>query len=122
MTSVPILLHGANGRMGRAVRSVIAEFPETRLAVCVSRAKSEDASGAVWISPGELLAKGDATVPKDAVVLDVSLAEGTERLLTWLERSPRALVSATTGLGEEAMQRIGALAQRAPVLREVNLS
>jgi len=108
--------------MGRAVRSVIAEFPETRLAVCVSRAKAEDASGAAWMTPEDLLAKGDAAVPKDAVVIDVSLAEGTERLLTWLERSPRALVSATTGLGEEAMQRIGALAQRAPVLREVNLS
>ena len=121
MTPVPILLYGASGRMGHAVRGVIAEFPETRIAVCVSRTASKDADVA-WMTPAELIASGDREVPKDAVVIDVSLAAGTDRLLEWLERSPRALVSATTGLGEEATERIGALARRAPVLREVNLS
>src|SRR5689334_5229453 len=109
--------------MGRAVRGVIAEFPETRLQVCVSRsAPKTGAEGAVWMTPEELLAKGENAASPDSVVIDVSLAEGTERLLGWLERSPRALVSATTGLREAAMERIGALAQRAPVLREVNFS
>ena len=119
MTPVPIVLYGANGRMGRAVRDVVVEFPETRLSVCVSRAATK---AAAWMTPDELLAKGELALPQDAVVIDVSLPEGTERLLDFLERSPRALVSATTGLSDEATERIGALAGRAAVLREVNLS
>jgi 4-hydroxy-tetrahydrodipicolinate reductase len=118
---VPILLYGASGRMGRAVRGVIGEFPETTIAVCVSRTPKKGEDG-TWLTPEELLASGNRAMTKESVVIDVSLAAGTERLLEWLERSPHALVSATTGLSEELTARIGALAQRAPVLREVNLS
>src|SRR5258705_386047 len=83
------VLSGASGRMGRAVRDVVVEFPETRLSVCVSRTATK---AAAWMTPDELLAKGESALPQDAVVIDVSLAQGTERLLDFLERSPRALV------------------------------
>ena len=125
MTSIPILLYGASGRMGRAVRSAIGEFPDTRLAVCVARSApdaGEGRHGAAWMTPDELPATAENATPADAVVIDVSLAAGTARLLDWLERSPRALVSATTGLSEGEERRILALGKRAPVLRALNLS
>lgn len=110
--------------MGRAVRASIGEFPETRLALCVARTVPEasEGEGFPWMTPDELLARGSKAAPPDAVVIDVSLAAGTAPLLEWLETSPRALVSATTGVGPDEERRIAALARRAPVLRALNLS
>jgi len=125
VATIPILLYGASGRMGRAVREAIGAFPETRLAVCVARSApgaGEGRHGAAWMTPDELLANGENATPADAVVVDVSLAAGTARLLDWLERSPRALVSATTGVSAADERRMESLAGRAPVLRAMNLS
>jgi 4-hydroxy-tetrahydrodipicolinate reductase len=124
VTPIPIVLYGASGRMGRAVRASIVEFPETRLTLCVART-APDARGESdfpWMTPDELVARGAQAAPADAVVIDVSLAAGTAPLLDWLEASPRALVSATTGVGTDEKRRIEALARRAPVLRSMNLS
>jgi len=74
------------------------------------------------MTPEDLFAGRGDTLPPDFVVIDVSLAAGTARLLDWLERTPRALVSATTGLGEADESRVRALAARAPVVRAPNLS
>jgi len=106
--------------MGSAVRASIAEFPDVRLVACVarSRAPEELPAGCVWMTPPELAAR----IPESAVVIDVSLAAGTATLLDCLERMPRALVSATTGLRDGDEARIRALAQRAPVIRAPNLS
>jgi len=124
VTSTPIILFGATGRMGRAVRASIAEFPELMLAACVARSTDGEGcpAGCVWMTPDQLASGGAGAVPGEAVVIDVSLAAGTARLLDWLERSPRGLVSATTGLAEAEEERIRGLARRAAVLRARNLS
>jgi 4-hydroxy-tetrahydrodipicolinate reductase len=117
-----IVLFGATGRMGRAIRAALPEFPDTSLAACV--APAPDASCAPecpWLTPEDLVAN-PGRVPSDAVVIDVSLAAGTTRLLDALERAPRALLSATTGVGEADERRIRALGSRAAVLRARNLS
>jgi 4-hydroxy-tetrahydrodipicolinate reductase len=110
--------------MGQAVRAVAAEFPDVRLAACVARSAAAGAcpEGCVWMTSDQLLSGGGESLPAEAVVIDVSVAAGTARLLDWLERSPHALVSATTGIGETEEKRISALAKRAPVLRATNLS
>lgn len=124
MTSTPIILFGATGRMGLAVRASIGEFPGLALAACVAPSADPAACppGCAWMTPDQLVSGAKGSVPAAAVVIDVSLAAGTARLLDWLERSPHALVSATTGLGEEEEERIRALARRAAVLRARNLS
>jgi len=124
MTPVPILLYGATGRMGRAIRECLPEFPEVELRACVAPNRGEEPcpEGCAWMAPSELVSVGEARLPSDVVVIDVSLAEGTALLLDWLERVPRALVSATTGLSVTLEARIRLLADRAPVLRARNLS
>lgn len=108
--------------MGRAVRAAMSEFPDIALIACVSRSGGDAACppGCAWLTPEGLEAQD--SLPADAVVIDVSLPAGTARLLEWLSRSPRALVSATTGLGDAEEAKIRALARSAAVLRARNLS
>jgi len=110
--------------MGRAVRACLTEFPEVALRACVGRSPDDLGcpKGCAWMTPEELFAGGRDALPADCVVIDVSLAAGTARLLDWLDRTPRALVSATTGLGDAEEKRIAALAARVPVVRARNLS
>ena len=111
--------------MGRAVCSALDGETAFALLACVARTRDDAACppGCAWISPDEL-AKPDglATLPADLVVIDVSVAAGTERLVDMLEKAPRALVAATTGLSAPLEAKIDGLAKRAPVLRSRNLS
>jgi 4-hydroxy-tetrahydrodipicolinate reductase len=122
LARIPIILFGATGRMGRAIRASTPEFPEATLIACVSRSADDVACppGCTWLTPEDL--KAGRSFPGDSIVIDVSLAAGTACLLEWLERAPRPLVSATTGLDEALESRIRALGRRAAVLRARNLS
>jgi 4-hydroxy-tetrahydrodipicolinate reductase len=125
MARVPLVLHGATGRMGRAIRACLWEFPDVALAACVSPEtdRGDCPDGCAWLTPEALAgAAGLAAMPGDAVVLDVSLAAGTERLVSILERTPRPFLAATTGLPAALEERIAALGARAAVLRAPNLS
>jgi 4-hydroxy-tetrahydrodipicolinate reductase len=126
VTEIPLLLYGATGRMGRAVRESLPEFPEIRLRVCVAPRKPAAGAagpGTGWLTPDELSkpAARDG-LPDDLVVLDFSLAAGTAHLAEILSEWPRALVAASTGLDAATESRLTALAARAPVLRAPNLS
>ncbi len=110
--------------MGTAVRSLVAADPSIALRACVALGAARGACPAdcAWI---EADAFGPATLealPVDTVVLDVSLPAGTSALLGALERAPRAVVVATTGLDARSESRIAALSARVPVLRARNLS
>lgn len=113
--------------MGRAVRDALADpaASDIVLRACAAPGKPEGASpaGCRWFTP-EGLARPDglASLPADLVVVDVSLAAGTARLVDTLERSPRALLAATTALDDRLEARLGELAKRAAVLRAPNLS
>lgn len=111
--------------MGRAIRALLAETPGISLRACVATGAAAGAipPGCLWLSP-EDLAEGGAleSLPNDIVIVDVSLAAGTLALVSALERVPRALVAATTGLDPAAEARIESLATRAAVLRARNLS
>jgi 4-hydroxy-tetrahydrodipicolinate reductase len=126
VTEIPLLLYGATGRMGRAVREALPEFPEIRLRACVAPRKpaaGAAASATGWLTPEELSKPaGRTALPDDLVVLDFSLAAGTSRLAEILAEWPRALVAASTGLDAATESRLTALAERAPVLRAPNLS
>src|SRR5512132_3842902 len=112
--------------MGRAIRAALDGSPRPdglALRACAARGRDDAAcpEGCDWLAP-DALAAGLAPLPSDLVVIDVSLAAGTETLLGALEATPRALVAATTGLSAATEARIAKLAVRAPVLRARNLS
>jgi 4-hydroxy-tetrahydrodipicolinate reductase len=121
----PVLLYGATGRMGRAVRDCFGEAPDLVLVACAApdRDGGPCPDGCAWLTPDALAgAAGIAALPPDLVVIDFSLASGAERLLDALERTPRGLVAATTGLAAGVEDRLRALAARAGVVRATNLS
>jgi 4-hydroxy-tetrahydrodipicolinate reductase len=111
--------------MGRAVRGCFGEAPDLALVACVAPERDSGAcpEGCAWLTP-DALANGPGldAFPSDLVVIDFSLAEGTERLVGALERAPRGLVAATTGLTPGVEDRVRGLAALAGVVRATNLS
>ena len=111
--------------MGRAVRSCLDEFPDLGLVACAAPDVDREGcpEGCAWLGPDTLDGPGGLPgLPADLVVIDVSLAAGTERLVAALERTPRALLAATTGLSAALEARIRALGARTAVVRAPNLS
>jgi len=122
---VPLLLYGATGRMGRAVRECLPDFPDVELMACVAPREQTlgPTPGPVWLTPEELTTRRRREgLPEDLVVVDFSLPEGTEMLVRTLSLWPRALVCATTGLNEYVESELERLAVRVPVFRAANLS
>ena len=125
MNPTSILLYGATGRMGSAVRSVLREFPDLTLAACVAPREPQGgpAPGPLWLTPEEFETRRRREgLGEDAVVVDFSLAAGTSHLVKILLGWPRALVSATTGIDALTETRLDTLATRVPVFRAANLS
>lgn len=127
MTAIPLLLFGATGRMGSEIRKLLAA-PEDgerfALAACVASggAQGDCPPGCRWIEATAFRAEHLEALPPDAVILDVSLVAGTERLVAALETSPRAAVLATTGLDDKLEGRVEALGRRSAIVRARNLS
>jgi 4-hydroxy-tetrahydrodipicolinate reductase len=126
MSPIQLLLFGATGRMGSEIRRLLGEPAGATftLTACVAHG---DAAGPCpeacrWIEAATFSSGDLDTLPADAVVIDVSLAAGTEGLVSALERSPRAAVFATTGLTPALEARVAALGKGVPVLRARNLS
>jgi len=127
MSTTPLLLFGATGRMGKEIRKLLAESDEAArflLAACAAPGGAGDDGppGCTWIAASGFGQKSLEALPPDTVVIDVSLAAGTESLVTALERAPRAAVFATTGLSEPLEARIEELGRKAAVVRARNLS
>jgi 4-hydroxy-tetrahydrodipicolinate reductase len=112
--------------MGRAIRDSLSEEPGVRLVACVAPDASTGAGSAsspLWLTPDQLAEpSARAALPKDLVVIDVSLAAGTARLAEILAGWPHALVAATTGLDAATEGKLEGLAAKMAVLRARNLS
>ncbi len=127
VSAIPLLLFGATGRMGMEIRKLLAASDEAAhftLAECVASGgpEGECPPGCRWVTASAFHAGALEAIPPDAVVLDVSLAAGTESLVAALEKTPRAAVLATTGLSDPLESRIEALGRKTAILRARNLS
>ena len=110
MARTRVGLHGATGRMGRAISALTASSDYSETAVIAAEVGSS----------GE-----PAALEQCDVVIDVSLPAGTAALVTWLEnRSGKrpALVSGTTGLDADLVARMMALGETGRVLYAPNFS
>ena len=115
-TPLRLIVHGANGRMGRALLRLAAEAPETWQVVgAVSRKVGQRViDGVPQFAASEL-----GGLPDCDVVVDFSLPEAFDPLLASCVAHGRALVSGTTGLTDAQSAAIDAATARIPVHRLV---
>lgn len=108
-----VLIVGAAGRMGRAIRSLLDEWPQATLSAAVDRA-ADPAQG--------ITTDLHAALQNADVMIDFSSPQQTAaNLAACAEHGVAALVG-TTGLGPEVEAAADAAAQRVPVLIAANTS
>lgn len=115
-----VLVHGASGRMGRALLRLCAEgvAGDCRVVAAVSRRPAQRVvDGVPQFAASEL-----PGVPEFDVAVDFSLPEGFDPLLALCRQRGAALVSGTTGLSDGQRQAMADAAAAIPVLWAANFS
>lgn len=121
-----VALHGATGRMGRAILEVLAAEPGLSLAAALAASGDEalgrDAGelagiGTLGVTIGSLGESIDADV-----VIDFSTPDALAQLAERCRASKIPLVSGTTGLAAAHQAVLDALATVAPVVHAPNMS
>lgn len=117
--AVRLLIHGANGRMGRALLRLCAEQGDCQVVAAVSRSRPSQRvlEGVPQFAATEL----DA-VPDFDVAVDFSLPQGFDGVLGLCRQRGRALVSGTTGLSDAQRQAMQAAANDIALLWASNFS
>ena len=116
---IRLLIHGANGRMGRAVRRIAAEDARFAIVAIVSRATPEVrvVDGIPFFSGGEL-----SGVPEFDVAIDFSLPEAFDGILGECVKRGAALVSGTTGIDDAQRTALESASSRIPLVWASNFS
>lgn len=125
--TLKIAVHGAAGRMGRALVQMIHDAEDLELSGAVDSAKSPF----LGRDAGELAGVGAVGWPLTAhleaiasadVVIDFSLPVAFDALIDAAERYDRPLVLATTGLSSAQWQRVDVAAKTVPIVAAPNYS
>lgn len=116
-TPLKLLVHGASGRMGRALLRLIAEDEALQLAVAVTGSGAHELGDVPQLSASAL-----ARAPEFDVAIDFSLPAGFDAVLGLCRERGRALVSGTTGLSEDQRKAIDRSGQEIAVLWSANYS
>lgn len=123
MSTVPVTIHGAEGRMGRLVTELIDRTDGLELAALITEVNRS--SSAEAIHPRVPLTSQDRLAevhPRGGVIIDFSLAPALEGLLRGAEAVGAALVIGTTGHSAEQYALIEAYAASRPVVLASNFS
>ncbi len=113
---IELVLHGAAGRMGRAVALAAESAPDLRLVACVDPASGPRADGGMWTAElGSVLQSGQ-------VVVEFSGPSGARHAAQLCASKGAALVSGSTGLSPEDEAALRAAADKVAVLRASNFS
>lgn len=117
--STRILIHGASGRMGRALLRLCAEDDACQVVAAVTRQSPAQrvVEGVPFFAAREL-----AAVPVFDAAIDFSLPEGFDPLLELCVARGAALVSGTTGLSDAQRAALDAAATKIPLLWASNFS
>ena len=115
---IRLLVHGASGRMGRALLRLAAAEPGCRVVAAVARGIDQRVvDGVAWFSAAEM--RG---APDFDVAVDFSLPEAFDAVLALCRQRGAALVSGTTGLSEAQREALDEAAAGIPVLWASNFS
>lgn len=115
---IRLLIHGASGRMGRALLRLAAEDP--RFVVCAAITGRND--GEQIDAPVLLTADRIEQTPEFDCALDFSRSAGFDGILTLCLARGRPLVSGTTGLSVAQQDALQAAGERIPILWSANFS
>src|SRR5688572_28642480 len=114
-----LLIHGASGRMGRALlRLADGDARFTVVAAVSGQGRALPEAGAVPVFAVDAL---DA-LPAFDICIDFSLPTGFDRILALCEARGAAFLSGTTGLDEAQRAALDRAAARIPVLWASNFS
>lgn len=116
---IRVLIHGASGRMGRALLRLAAADPRLALVAAVS---SRGAPVAEALDLPMFSSASPDAVPAFDVAIDFSLAPGFDAVLALCSQRGVPLVSGTTGLEASQFAALDQAAARIPVLWAANFS
>jgi len=115
---IRLLIHGANGRMGRALQRLCREGEDCQVVAAVSRkVESRVVEGIPQFAASEL-----AGVPEFDAAIDFSLPEGFDAILALCLQRGVPLASGTTGLAQAQQAALDAAAARIPLVWAGNFS
>lgn len=112
-----VLVHGASGRMGRALLRLIADDGRLELAAAVTARPRDDLGDVPHLTADRL-----AGAPEFDVAIDFSLPAGFDGILDLCRARGRPLVSGTTGLEDAQRAAFAAAAADIPVVWAANFS
>ena len=116
---IRLLIHGASGRMGRALLRLAAQRDGLAVVAAVSQggAPIDEAAGVPVFAAAAL-----AQAPDFDVAVDFSLPEAFDSLLAHCVTHGRALLSGTTGLSPAQQAALAVAGERIPVMWASNYS
>jgi 4-hydroxy-tetrahydrodipicolinate reductase len=116
---IRLLIHGASGRMGRALLRLAREDRRFDLVAAISRRDAPiEEAGALPLLPASAL----ESAPAFDLAIDFSLPEGFDAILALCRRRGAALVAGTTGLTASQLQALQAASADVPALWAANFS
>lgn len=128
MSTIKIALHGAGGRMGRAILAAMSASDDFELVGATESPNSsflgQDSGVVAGLTPNNLLISDqlEASFAAADVVIDFTRPSGTLRALDALKKTPRKLVSGTTGLDPDQQQQLSEYARNTAVVQAANFS
>lgn len=126
--TVRVAMHGAAGRMGRAILLVLRDHPDATAVAALEDAASPLIGQDVGVLGGgvpvglEVTSDVEAALDGCDVVIDFSVPMATEKLLRACADRRKAAVVGTTGLTDQGRAAVDALAKVAPVVQAPNFS
>ena len=110
-----IILHGANGRMGRAITEICREDPDATIVAGVDAYGEGDGSFPLFRDIAACDVAADA-------VIDFSNASAVNGVLAYCREKRLPLVLCTTGLNDDQLEAVSQASEEIPVLRSGNMS
>jgi len=109
-----IIMHGANGRMGKVITGLVAADPDAEIVAGVDIAPG-DATYPIYTSLSDVKEEAD-------VIIDFSNAKIVDQLLETAAERNLPVVLCTTGLSEDQLANVRKKSQQIPILKSGNMS
>ncbi len=112
---IKILLSGANGRMGKAISSLVAESEQAEI-ICGVDLNTENYGGF------PVFASFESVTEKPDVIIDFSNPANFDNVMNYAEKNHLPVIMATTGLTKEQRDRLTEASKTIPVFFSANMS